>query len=134
MKSILMDMHRYADVGDFDAYYQHVTDDFVFHRAPLPDTVGIEANIQADKAMQEAFTESKTSVHEIVVDGDTAVTRYAWEAVHSGPTPSLGIPATGKRIEISGCMVYHWKNGKLVELWDHVDMLGLLKQLGAFPD
>ena len=134
MKSALIELHKYADISDLDAYYQRAADDFVFHRAPLPDIVGKEANIEADKAMLDAFTESNTTVHEIVVDGETAVTRYTWEAVHSGPTPSLGIPATGKRIKISGCMIYHWKNGKLVELWDCTDMLGLLKQLGVFPE
>jgi predicted ester cyclase len=65
--------------------------------------------------------------------GDTAVVRWPWEATHSGVSPSLGIPPTGKRVGIVGCSVFHFKNGKIVEQWEYSDMLGLLQQLGVIP-
>ena len=73
------------------------------------------------------------TIHEIIVEGDTAVMHYTWQAVHTGVSPSLGIPPTGKEVKLSGCMIYHWKGDKIVEQWDYTDMLGLMQQLGLIP-
>jgi len=116
-----------------DEFYAHVAPDIVFHRSPFPDVVGIEANRQGDEALGLAFSESVVSIDELIVEGDTSVLRYTWEGVHTGVSPSLGIPPTGKHVKSTGCSVYHWKDGLIVEQWDHFDMLGLLQQLGVVP-
>jgi steroid delta-isomerase-like uncharacterized protein len=119
--------------GDLDAIYPYYADEFVFHRMPLPDTLGKEANRKGDEAMLTAFTNNRMTIHEIIVEGDTATMHYTWQAVHSGISPSLGIPPTGKEVRLSGCMVFHWKAGKIIEQWDYTDMLGLMQQLGLVP-
>jgi steroid delta-isomerase-like uncharacterized protein len=121
------------DRGDLDAAYQYYADSIVFQRAPYPPVVGAVANRQGDESMLAAFTENRVTVHEIVVEGGTAVMHWAWEAVHTGVTPSLGIPPTGKLIKMSGCSVFHWKGNQIVEQWEYSDMLGLLQQLGVIP-
>jgi steroid delta-isomerase-like uncharacterized protein len=133
IKEVLAKMQDDSCKGDLDAVYRHYAGDFVFHRTPLPDTIGKEANREADEAMFTAFTNNRMSIHEIIVEGDTAVMHYTWQSVHSGVTPSLGIPATGKEIKMSGCMVYHWHGDKIIEQWDYTDMLGLMQQLGVIP-
>jgi len=133
IKAVITKVQKELNNGKLDTFYQYVSDNFIFHRTPLPDTVGIEANRKGDEAMLAAFTNNRTSIHEIVVEGDTAVMHYTWQAVHTGVTPSLGIPPTGKEIEISGCQIYHWVEDQIVELWDYTDMLGLLQQLGLVP-
>jgi predicted ester cyclase len=114
-------------------FYAHLAPDIVFHRPPFPDLAGIEANRQSDEAMAVAFSDNKVSIEELIVEGDTAVLRYIWEGVHTGVSPSLGIPPTGKHVKSMGCSVYHWKDGKIVEQWDYLDMLGLLQQMGVIP-
>ena len=119
--------------GDLDAAYQYYADDVVFQRAPFPPVVGAEANRKGDEGMLAAFTENRVTVHEIVVEGDTAAMHWTWEAVHTGVSPTLGIPPTGKRIKMSGCSVYHWRGNQIFEQWEYSDMLGLLQQLGVIP-
>lgn len=133
IKSIITRMQDDLCNGDLDSFYRDVADDFVFHRVPFPDVVGKAANWQADEAMQVAFTQNRMTIHELVVEGSTAVMHYTWQAVHTGVTPSLGIPPTGKEIKLSGCMIYHWKGDQIVELWDYTDMMGLMQQLGLIP-
>ncbi len=41
-----------------------------------------------------------------------------------------GIPATGNKVEISWIIIFHVKDGKIVEAWEEVDMLGFMQQLG----
>jgi predicted ester cyclase len=116
-----------------DEFYARIAPEFVFHRSPFPDVTGIEANRKSDEDTAVAYSEQKLSVDELLVEGDTAVLRYTWEGVHSGASPSLGIPPTGKRVKVAGCSVYHWKDGKMVEMWDYLDVLGLLQQMGVIP-
>ncbi len=133
IKSILTQMQDDICNGKLDAVYRYIADGFVFHRTPLPDVVGKEANRKGDEAMLGAFTNNRMTIHEIAVEGNTAAMHYTWQADHTGASPTLGIPATGKTVKLSGCMIYHWQDGMIVEQWDYTDMLGLMQQLGLVP-
>lgn len=118
---------------DVDAAYAIYADDVVFQRIPFPPVVGKAANMEADAGMLAAFSGNRLTIDEITVEGDAAAIRWMWEATHSGVSPSLGIPPTGKRVSMVGCSVYHFENGKIVEQWEYSDVLGLLQQLGVIP-
>jgi steroid delta-isomerase-like uncharacterized protein len=134
MKTALAKMiDNFWHKGDVDAAYEIYSDDVVFHRVPFPPVVGKEANMQADADMLAAFTENRTTIDDMIVESDTAAMRWTWEAVHTGTSPSLGIPATGKRVSIVGCSIFHFKDGKIIEQWEYSDMLGLLQQLEVIP-
>jgi steroid delta-isomerase-like uncharacterized protein len=134
MKAALVKMNDDAwHKRDLDAAYEIYSDDVVFQRIPFPPVVGKEANMQADAGTLAAFTDTRSTIDEMVIEGDTAVIRWSWEGTHSGVSPSLGIPATGKRIQFVGCSVYHFQDGKIVEQWEYGDMLGLLQRLGVIP-
>ena len=42
-------------------------------------------------------------------------------------------PATGRSIELRGINMFRVKDGRVVEQWAELDMLGLLQQIGAIP-
>ena len=44
-----------------------------------------------------------------------------------------GVPATGRSIELRGINMFRVKDGRVVEQWAELDMLGLLQQIGAIP-
>jgi len=134
MKAALVKMNDDAwHKKDLDAAYEIYSDDVVFQRIPFPPVVGKAANMQADAGTLAAFSDVRSTIDEMIVEGDTAVLRWTWEGVHTGTSPSLGIPATGKGVKFVGCSVYHFRNGKIVEQWEYGDMLGLLQQLGVIP-
>lgn len=56
-----------------------------------------------------------------IAQGDKVVTR-------------MGIPPTGRRVEIHVIDIVRLVDGRIVEHWNIVDRLGLLQQLGALPD
>jgi predicted ester cyclase len=45
----------------------------------------------------------------------------------------MDIPPTGREIGLGGITILRFENGRCVERWSQVDMLGLLAQLGAVP-
>ena len=52
-------------------------------------------------------------------------------ATHQGEIAN--IPPTGKQFEVTGIEMHRFADGKLIELWNIVDMLGILQQVGIIP-
>jgi steroid delta-isomerase-like uncharacterized protein len=134
MKAALAKMNDDAwHKRDLEAAYEIYADDIVFQRIPFPPVVGKEANKQADAGTLAAFSDVRSTIDDMIVDGEAAVIRWTWEGTHSGTSPSLGIPATGKRVRFVGCSVYYFREAKIAEQWEYGDMLGMLQQLGVVP-
>jgi steroid delta-isomerase-like uncharacterized protein len=135
MKAAIIKMNEDAwHSRDLGAAYDVYSDAVVFQRVPFPPVVGKEANMQADADTLDAFDDVRSTIDAVIVEGDTAALRWTWEGTHTGTLPSLGIPATGQRVRFSGCSVYHFRDGKIVQQWEYGDLLGFLQQLGAIPD
>ena len=122
--------HKRDMAATYDRFY---ADEIVFHRPPFPPVEGKEANLEGDEGTLSAFSEVISTIHELIVEGDTAIAHWTWQATHSGTLLSLGIPATGKRVEFSGCSIYHFKDGKIFKQWEYGDLLGFMQQLGVVP-
>jgi len=70
-------------------------------------------------------------IHDQVAQGDLVANRITWRGVHRGDL--AGIPATGRSVELRGINMFRVKDGRVVEQWAELDMLGLLQQIGAIP-
>jgi steroid delta-isomerase-like uncharacterized protein len=68
---------------------------------------------------------------QVVAEGDLVAVR--WTAGGTNTGVGHGLPATGKKAEISGITIFRVKDGKLAEEWGLIDTWGLLKQLGLAP-
>ena len=76
-----------------------------------------------------AFPDLEISIQDQIAENDLVVTRYVMRATHQGEFAS--IPPTGKPFSITGIEMHRFADGKLVELWNIVDLLGMLQQLGV---
>lgn len=81
------------------------------------------------KNWRAAFPDIHFAIEELVAEGDAVVSRWTLTGTHQGEF--MGIPATGKRISVSGMSLDHLKDGVLVSGFDGWDALGLRRQLGA---
>ena len=133
IKKIALEMQDAINKGDINAYYEHIADDYFFHRPPFPPVVGKHLNKKSDQALLNAFTNQEVTIHEVITEKETVIIRYTWQAYHTGTSPSLGVPATGKLITLDGCKIFHFNGRKVIEQWDYIDMLGLVQQLEIFP-
>ncbi len=118
---------------NLDEVYRLYADEIIFHRPPFPPVVSKKENRESDEAMLSAFTETRSLIHELVVEGHTVIAHWTWKGTHTGTLPTLGIPATGKQVSFSGCTIYHFKEGKITEQWEYGDLLGFMQQLGTIP-
>jgi predicted ester cyclase len=59
------------------------------------------------------------------------VARFTESGTHQGEF--MGIAPTGRRMSVTEIGILRLVDGKVVESWYEVDMLGLMQQLGVFP-
>lgn len=45
----------------------------------------------------------------------------------------LGIPATGKQVRVGSIGIFRLAEGKIAEIWEQLDLLTLMQQLGVIP-
>ena len=81
------------------------------------------------RAVYSAFPDYTHTPEEILAMGDRVVLRTTNRATHSGNFQ--GIAATGRRISFGQIAIYRMANGKISEIWEEADLLGLMQQLGA---
>lgn len=79
-----------------------------------------------------AFPDGKHTIDEAYdVGADRVVLRATFNGTHTNEF--MGIPPTGKRVQITFMNLDRFADGKLAEHRAQIDMLGLLQQLGAVP-
>lgn len=119
--------------GNLDAFDEVYAVDYVWHRPPFPDVTGLAAVKESVAGMREAYSDLEISFDEMVAEGETIAYRYTWRGRHTGQSPSLAIPPTGKEVELVGTIVVHIASGKVVEEFEYSDYLGFLQQLDVVP-
>jgi len=76
---------------------------------------------------REAFPDIKFAVQEIIVEGNTVVTRWHLTGTHKGEY--LGRPATGNKVAVDGVSIDRIENGMVVSGFDAWDSLNFQKQI-----
>jgi steroid delta-isomerase-like uncharacterized protein len=114
--------------GDFEAFKEVVAPEYVWYfpsssAKPRSREEAIEVGKMIHNVADVTF-----SIEEMFAAGNRVIVRYIMRGVHRGEWQ--GIPATGKKIEVSGIMIHHIENGKVVEDREEFNMLGLYQQLG----
>lgn len=116
--------------GNVDVASEVFAEDYVRHdlrpTQALPGPGG-QAKIAAD--FRAAFPDLRMELDLILGEGDLVAARWTTEGTNTGAWARR--PATGKRAKFSGVNIFRFRNGKVVELWNHRDDLDLMQQIGA---
>ncbi len=126
-------IHRFVEEvygeGKVELIDELVDEDYVEHTMMEgfpPGREGLQSFVQT---LHAALSDVHAEAERVLVDGDQLAWRWRMTGRHTGE--SMGIPASGNRIEITGNDVGAMRDGKLVERWCEQDMLSLMTQLGA---
>ena len=129
-------MHRIYDEvlnsGNFDVADELIAADVLSHDVPTEYPSGLEGWKHYFADFRAAFPDLHFTIEETIADGDKVVCRCTMQGTHLGEF--MGIPATGKKVSISGIDIAHFAGGKGVEHWANYDELGMMQQLGVIPD
>jgi len=79
-----------------------------------------------------SFPDLHFSIEQMLSEGDRVVMQLLMEGTHHGAW--LGIPASGRKMQIRMFTVHRVAQGKIVEDWVLVESLGFFQQLGVVPN
>ncbi len=127
---IALAMGRIFNLGDEEAARSYVAQDFVDHEAPAGSPGGPEGYLATARYMRDTFSDAKWQPEDFFAVGDKFAVRLRFSGRHTGEF--LGVPPTGREINIQHLHLYRIANGKAAEHWGGRDDLDLLTQLGAF--
>jgi steroid delta-isomerase-like uncharacterized protein len=117
---------RRSEVAD-----EIVADDYVSHGPQAPPAEGPEG-VKARVGAYQDSLDGHWDVQELMSSGDDrVVARWIGRGTHRAEL--MGVPATGKTIEVEAISVFRIADGKIAEEWTVWDALGLLQQVGAVP-
>jgi len=109
-----------------DVLQQLVAPEFVGHdpAGAIMDRAGY---FDAVAMLHEAFAQLVVSIDDQVAERDRVTTRWCAVGTHIGTF--MGIAPTGRNVILTGTDIHRIEGGRLVELWEQLDLAHLLAQM-----
>lgn len=126
-------LYDLINAGDIDGFGELLVEDFVEHE----ETPGLDPTKEGVKQFfhmyKAAFPDLRMEAQDVLVSGDKVVARARATGTHQGEF--LGMPATGKRVDVQLIDIIRFGDDGLArEHWGVFDALAMLQQLGAIPE
>lgn len=118
-----------GDAGDVDAFYEFLLPDVVVHAPMGLSTNGVPAEQQVWRDALAAMPDLRHDLREVLTVGTVIAARAVVTGTMLGPF--AGVEATGRSFEVDQGLFAHVRDGKIAEAWEIVDMVSLLRQVGA---
>jgi len=112
-----------------DLVDQFVAEDYINHEDFVAD--GREANRQFWTGFFTGLPDVRVTMEDLVISGDRVVGRFIYRGTHTGDL--VGVPASGKPVEMRSIDIWRVQNGLFVEHWDELNLMQMFQQIGALP-
>jgi steroid delta-isomerase-like uncharacterized protein len=80
------------------------------------------------KEVWRAFPEADFNFDHVIIEGNEAACMFSM--IGTQKNEFLGIPPSDKEVTIQGMIFFRFKDSKIVERWEVIDILSAAKQLG----
>jgi len=118
----------FIECGDINAFNEIIDHSFINQTAPPGIPTGPEGVLYFfTQFLKPAFPDLKVEILQQVAEGDKVTTHKKFHATHQGEF--MGIPATGKKVEMEVMDILRLKDGKFVEHWNLLDWQQVIGQL-----
>ena len=119
------------DKGNWDFIREKGAPDYAeYLPSGITESMSLEQGIKQTKMFIKGIPDIVHDIEEIIAVGDKVIVRFIGRGTHSGDIEEMGIPATGKAVEVSSIIIWRIEDGKVVEEWQEADMLGFMQQFG----
>jgi predicted ester cyclase len=100
------------------------------YRAEIAGFPAMDADGHAGfgRAFYSGFPDLYHTIDEVILAGPRVITRFTLRGTHTAPF--MGIPPSGRAIEVSAIVILTVDEGKVTHLRAIFDQLGLLRQIG----
>ena len=116
--------------GIYDVIGELIAPNYVSHGLPM-SVNGPQEFRQSVETFRSAFPDLYMLVEEQIADGDRVSNQGYITGTHRGEF--LGVPASGQQIKVNVISIWRFENGKVAESWVQLDLMSLMRQIGAVP-
>ena len=117
------------DEGRLDLIDHYIAADLIDHiEDPTLESVGRERYRETAVKIRSAFPDFRNPLDLIVAEGDIAVSYGRNVGTNTGEF--MGMPPTGKTIDILSVGMLRFRDGRAIERWGFSDSLSMMQQLG----
>jgi steroid delta-isomerase-like uncharacterized protein len=128
-KAIARRFYEGINAGRIEIIDELVADNLVEHEE-FPGLAGGRDGVrQFFQMILTAFPDFTMTMDDMVAEGDLVFIRATMRGTHRGDF--MGIPATGKQVEVPTGDFARFEGGKLVEHWGVTDTGMMMQQLGV---
>ncbi len=117
-----------GNLGETEAF---LGPNFVSHNTLDVRILGPRGYGKAVTEYRSAFPDLRTTLEDVLVDGDRVAVRGTDRGTHRGEF--LGIPASGREVTTTWIEIFRMEDGKAAEGWLESDFTALRRQLAAQP-
>ncbi len=109
------------------SYFDFYDDSLITHGFPPNIPNDKEGFKQFIYLLWNAFPDISIIFEDIIVEGNKVAGRYKLSGTHKGDF--IGLQPTNKQFNVDGMTVFSFRNAKIIERWNLVDMVALMEQL-----
>jgi predicted ester cyclase len=118
--------------GKYDLAHEIISPNMTVHGAGGQQIgMGPEALIDLIKTWRTAFPDGYMTIDDLIVEGDLVGIRNTWRGTQQAEF--YGIPPSGNSVTVTSVGLDRVQDGKVVEGWGELDMVGMMQSLGAMP-
>src|SRR5215212_1315837 len=108
-------------------YFDFYDDSLIFHDFPPNLPTNKEGFKQFINLLWKAFPDIKIIFDDIIIEGNKVACRYYLTGTHKGEF--MDLRPTDKQFRVNGMTVFYFRDAKVIERWNLVDMMSLMEQL-----
>jgi predicted ester cyclase len=109
------------------SYFDFYDDSLTIHGFPPNLPTNKEGFKQFIYLLWKAFPDIVITFEDIIIEGNKVVCRYNLAGTHKGEF--MDLHPTNKQFKVNGMTVFSFRDAKVIERWNLVDMMSLMEQL-----
>lgn len=130
-KAVVRRLFDMFNSGDFSAADEVIAPDYAWHGPSGRDVRGVDGWKQLATAYRTAFPDVRSSIEDIIAEGDLVATRWTGRGTHRGSL--TGETPTGRAVTVPGLLFTRIADGKIVEEWEQFDEVAMFQAIGVNP-
>jgi predicted ester cyclase len=109
------------------SYFDFYDDSLTIHGFPPNLPTNKDGFKQFIYLLWKAFPDIRIMFEDIIIEGNKVVCRYNLAGTHKGEF--MDLQPTNKQFRVNGMTVFSFRDAKVIERWNLVDMMSLMEQL-----
>lgn len=118
--------------GNFDIIADTAHPDYTVHWLDTGADEGLDELESFLDEVRSGFPDFEMQIEFMLAEDDMIATGFTTSGTHEGEF--MGVPPTGNEVVSHGIWAERFEGERTAELWTAWDALGVMRQLGVFPE